>query len=165
MEHCKDTCYTGCCRWCSPEFNVGIIWSGRYLSSSMGCYIWLYSSIISWSTATWVYQVSIGIKISGCYNIFSLFCKMLDDQCALDFGRDFRRCKLLNTADPCGQLWCASIHNPTFCKTKNGAPLDGTSCGPSKQLALLLKNNHQILTKIITIFKNFPMLRRLLCLL
>ncbi|GLD71135.1 A disintegrin and metalloproteinase with thrombospondin motifs 2-like protein [Lates japonicus] len=34
--------------------------------------------------------------------------------------------------DPCKQLWCSEYHNPFFCKTKKGPPLDGTKCGPGK---------------------------------
>lgn len=34
--------------------------------------------------------------------------------------------------DPCKQLWCSDYHNPFYCKTKKGPPLDGTKCAPGK---------------------------------
>lgn len=36
------------------------------------------------------------------------------------------------TNDPCKQLWCSDYHNPFYCKTKKGPPLDGTKCAPGK---------------------------------
>lgn len=36
------------------------------------------------------------------------------------------------THDPCKQLWCSDYHNPFYCKTKKGPPLDGTKCAPGR---------------------------------
>ncbi|KAM9332791.1 A disintegrin and metalloproteinase with thrombospondin motifs 2-like [Pholidichthys leucotaenia] len=56
----------------------------------------------------------------------------MDQQCRFDFGPGYSTCTAYSTSDPCKQLWCSDYHNPIFCKTKKGPPLDGTKCGPGK---------------------------------
>jgi hypothetical protein len=65
------------------------------------------------------------IPISGSSNKYTL-----DEQCRLDFGKDYGLCQ--NIQDQCSTLWCSTPANPQFCKTKRQPPLDGTECkGPS----------------------------------
>ncbi|XP_041864822.1 A disintegrin and metalloproteinase with thrombospondin motifs 2-like isoform X2 [Melanotaenia boesemani] len=56
----------------------------------------------------------------------------MEQQCRFDFGPGYSLCTAYTTPDPCKQLWCSDYHNPLFCKTKKGPPLDGTKCGPGK---------------------------------
>ncbi|TNM84399.1 hypothetical protein fugu_008577 [Takifugu bimaculatus] len=56
----------------------------------------------------------------------------MDQQCHFDFGPGYSLCTAYTTHDPCKQLWCSDYHNPFYCKTKKGPPLDGTKCAPGK---------------------------------
>ncbi|CAF97267.1 unnamed protein product, partial [Tetraodon nigroviridis] len=57
----------------------------------------------------------------------------MDQQCHFDFGPGYSLCTAVSrTHDPCKQLWCSDYHNPFYCKTKKGPPLDGTKCAPGK---------------------------------
>uniref|UniRef100_A0A4W6E7F8 ADAM metallopeptidase with thrombospondin type 1 motif, 2a n=1 Tax=Lates calcarifer TaxID=8187 RepID=A0A4W6E7F8_LATCA len=56
----------------------------------------------------------------------------MDQQCRFDFGPGYSICTAYTNNEPCKQLWCSEYHNPFFCKTKKGPPLDGTKCGPGK---------------------------------
>ncbi|XP_049449163.1 A disintegrin and metalloproteinase with thrombospondin motifs 2 [Epinephelus fuscoguttatus] len=56
----------------------------------------------------------------------------MDQQCRFDFGPGYSLCTAYPTLDPCKQLWCSDYHNPFYCKTKKGPPLDGTKCAPGK---------------------------------
>ncbi|XP_072051171.1 A disintegrin and metalloproteinase with thrombospondin motifs 3-like isoform X2 [Amphiura filiformis] len=54
----------------------------------------------------------------------------MDEQCRFDFGEGWKVCRQFGEYNPCEQLWCVDIHDPYYCKTKKGPPLDGTTCSP-----------------------------------
>ncbi|AWO99730.1 putative disintegrin and metalloproteinase with thrombospondin motifs 2-like [Scophthalmus maximus] len=56
----------------------------------------------------------------------------MEQQCLFDFGPGYSLCTAYPNHEPCKQLWCSDYHNPFYCKTKKGPPLDGTRCGLGK---------------------------------
>lgn len=63
----------------------------------------------------------------------NLFNYTLDEQCQFAFGPDHAWCNSFNSASDnsgphCLSLWCSSVNNKQFCKSKHSAPLDGTPC-------------------------------------
>ena len=60
-----------------------------------------------------------------------LFNYTLDEQCQFAFGPDHYWCNSYNNdknAPQCQDMWCSSLNNKQFCKSKHSSPLDGTPC-------------------------------------
>ncbi|XP_014220981.1 A disintegrin and metalloproteinase with thrombospondin motifs 2-like [Trichogramma pretiosum] len=57
----------------------------------------------------------------------------MDEQCRMEFGDGYSRCKNLESTNLCSHLWCGRVNSTMqACKTKKGPPLEGTICAENK---------------------------------
>ncbi|XP_014209830.1 A disintegrin and metalloproteinase with thrombospondin motifs 2-like [Copidosoma floridanum] len=56
----------------------------------------------------------------------------MDEQCRMEFGEGYGRCRSLEPASLCAHLWCGRANSSQACKTKKGPPLEGTLCAKNK---------------------------------
>ncbi|XP_058799241.1 A disintegrin and metalloproteinase with thrombospondin motifs 1-like [Phymastichus coffea] len=58
----------------------------------------------------------------------------MDDQCRMEFGEGYGRCRSTEPAELCAHLWCGRANDSLQprCKTKKGPPIEGTLCAENK---------------------------------
>ncbi|OXU21320.1 hypothetical protein TSAR_009108 [Trichomalopsis sarcophagae] len=57
----------------------------------------------------------------------------MDEQCRMEFGEGYSRCRNLEASNLCSHLWCGRANGSSqACKTKKGPPLEGTLCAENK---------------------------------
>ncbi|XP_063360365.1 A disintegrin and metalloproteinase with thrombospondin motifs 1-like [Cydia amplana] len=72
-----------------------------------------------------------GVELGGAREL-PKYAFTMDEQCRTEFGDGFSVCKSVKVRSACRRLWCAHRAQPDVCRSKRGAPLDGTPCGPGQ---------------------------------
>ncbi|KAJ8672549.1 hypothetical protein QAD02_003808 [Eretmocerus hayati] len=56
----------------------------------------------------------------------------MDEQCRMEFGEGYGRCRSMEPSNLCAHLWCGWANSSQPCKTKRGPPLQATMCAENK---------------------------------